>query len=61
MCSNDYVKLAIANIEQQVKEKRMRLPGKAVTPMENGYIPELDDNPELHKDDKHSIKRLFVC
>ena len=51
MCSKDYVKLVIANIEQQVKEKRMRLSGKAVIPMENGCIPELDDTPELHKDD----------
>ena len=51
MCSKDYVKLAINNIESQLKKKRMRLPSKAITPMDNSYIPELDDTPELNSED----------
>ena len=47
MASKDYIKLAISNIEGQLKEKRMKLPSKAITPMENNYIPELDATPEL--------------
>lgn len=47
MCSKDYIKLAINNIEQRLKEKRLKLPGKALTPMENNYSPELDMSPEL--------------
>ena len=51
MCRKDYVKVAINNIEGQLKNKRMKLPGKATTPTDNKYIPELDDNPELHDND----------
>ena len=47
MCSKDYVKLAISNIEGRLKNKRMKLPSKAITPMDSSYIPELDDTPEL--------------
>ncbi len=50
MCSKDYVKLAIANIEEQLKSKHMRLPGKALTPTSNAYAPELDVSPELSND-----------
>ena len=50
MCSRDYIKLAVSNIEGRLKEKRMRLPGKVSTPMDNNYIPELDTTPELDCD-----------
>ena len=32
MCSKDYVKLAVPNIEEQLRSKHMRLPKKALTP-----------------------------
>ena len=51
MSSKDYIKLAIINIENQVKAKRMRLPEKAITPMDNKYVSELDASPELNSND----------
>ena len=42
MCSRDYVKLAVTNIEEQLHKKHMRLSRKALTPMANDYVPELD-------------------
>ena len=51
MCSKDYVKLTVNNIENQLQKRRMKLPSKATTPMDHNYIPELDDTPELHDDD----------
>ena len=51
MCSKDYIKLSVTNIENQLKNKGMKLPGNALTPMDSGYIPELDNTPELDIDD----------
>ena len=51
MYSKDYIKLAVTNIENQLKNKGMKLPGRALTPMDSGYIPELDNTPELDSDD----------
>ena len=51
MCSRDYVKLAVTNIEGQLQKKHMRLPKKTLTPMSNDYIPELDTLPQLSSED----------
>ena len=47
MCSKDYMKLAVSNIEGQLQSKHMRLPKKALAPMNSDYIPELDTSSEL--------------
>ena len=47
MSSTEYVKNAIANVEEQLKRKRLKLPSRAVTPMKQNYYPEVDDSPEL--------------
>ena len=50
MCSKDYIKLAVMSIENQLKDKGMKLSRKALTPMDRSYIPELDKTPELDSD-----------
>ena len=48
MCSKEeYIKLAIANIESRLKLMGMKLPGKVTTPMSYDYAPELDVSREL--------------
>ena len=47
MCSKDYVKFAVSNIEGQLQSKHMRLLKEALTPMNSDYIPELDTSSEL--------------
>ena len=49
ICSKDYVKLAVSNIEGQLQSKHIR-PKKALTPMISDHLPELpelDTSPEL--------------
>ncbi len=50
MCSRDYIKLAIQNIESRLTNMGMKLPGKVTTPMQNEYAPELDSSRELDPD-----------
>ena len=49
MGSTDYVKAAVANVEEKLKREGKSLPGKAFTPMssKHNYSPELDDSEEL--------------
>ena len=48
MCSKEYIKLAIENIESRLKLMGMRLPGKVTTPMSYNYAPEIDVSRELN-------------
>ena len=48
MCSKEYIKLAIANIESRLKLMGMKLPGKVTTPMSYDYAPEMDVSRELY-------------
>jgi len=50
MTSHDYVKNAIANIEEQLNSKGMRLPTRVNTPMAAHYHPETDSSNELTSD-----------
>lgn len=45
--SSQYVKAAVANVEQHLKQKGLKLPCRAVTPLKCGYRPEIDLSPEL--------------
>jgi len=47
MTSHDYVKNAIANIEEQLNSKGMRLPTRVSTPMASRYHPETNSSNEL--------------
>ena len=51
MCRKDYIKLAVENIERRLQGKGLKLPIKALTPMSNDYIPELENSPELKDTD----------
>ena len=51
MSSEDYCNAAVANVEEILRKKGMRLPAKCNTPMSNGYRPELDVTAELRADD----------
>ena len=50
MSSIDYVKAAVKNLEEQLRETNRKLPSRAVKPMVDNYFPELDDTPELPPD-----------
>jgi hypothetical protein len=47
MSSDDYVKEALRNVEQTLKESGQTLSNKAETPMTTNYHPELDATPVL--------------
>lgn len=49
--SLDYVKAAIANIEEACKSRNWELPTKCDPPMSSDFIPEFDDSPELKEKD----------
>ncbi len=51
MCSKDYNKLVIVNVESQLTQKGMKLPSKATIPMNSEYSPEVDVSDELDSED----------
>ena len=57
--SVSYVKAAIANVERAIKGKRWKLPARVQTPMVSSYLPELDETPELEKDDIQYYQELI--
>ena len=57
--SVSYVKAAIANVERTVQGKRWKLPTRVQTPMVSSYLPELDETPELEKDDIQYYQELI--
>ena len=60
MTSTDYVKASITNVEEQLQKRGLKLPRrKAVTPMTQGYTPELDSSPELSQDELTSFQELI--
>ena len=44
--STKYVRSAVENVYEQLKKKGRRLPSREVTPMSQGYYPEIDSSPE---------------
>ena len=49
-CSRDYVKMAVENIQAQLKRDGKGLTTRAVTPIINDYSPELNESDELESD-----------
>ena len=50
MSSDKYCIAVVKNIEDILQKKGLRLPSKCVTPLSNGYKPEMDCTPELKAD-----------
>ena len=50
MSSDKYCAAAVANVSEVLEKKGLRLPSKCLTPLSNGYRPELDVSPELKAD-----------
>ena len=45
-----YVNASVKNVEESLKKKGMRLPGKFWTPLPSDYRPELETSGEVKKD-----------
>ena len=50
MSSDKYCKALVANVEESLNKKGLRLPSKCITPLQHGYKPELDTTAELKSD-----------
>ena len=50
MSSDKYCAAAVANVTEVLEKKGLRLPSKCLTPLSNGYRPEMDTSPELKAD-----------
>ena len=58
--SQDYIKAAVKNVEESIKNTRRRLPTANIdTPMNNTYTPELDVTEELSSDDMTFFQELI--
>ena len=59
MSSDSYCKAAVANVEEALKKKCLRLPSKCITPLTNGYRPEMYVTPELKADGLQYYQELI--
>lgn len=59
MSSITYVKAAIENVAVQLKERKMKFNNKAVTPIHQGYKPELDQSQLLNSADITFFQELI--
>ena len=48
MSSIEYLKTVVENVEEYVKNTKFQVTKKATTPMDNSYVPELDETNELN-------------
>ena len=46
MSSDQYCAAFVANVEDSLEKRGLKLPSKCVTPLSSGYKPELDDTSE---------------
>ena len=58
MSSDKYCAAAVANVTEVLEKKGLRLPSKCLTPLSNGYRPEMDTSPEMGS---NIIKNLWEC
>ena len=59
MSSEQYVKAAIANIENKLDREGQCLPSQCLTPMKAGYRPEIDISAELKADGMQYFQELI--
>ena len=57
--SLDYVKAAVAKVEEAVKKTTRQLPNKVLTPMMQSYLPELNATKELEPDNIQFFRELI--
>ena len=57
--SVDYVKAAVKNVQEAIKDRPWKLPKRAPTPMTQSFIPELDDSTELNDSDQTYYQELI--
>jgi hypothetical protein len=59
MSSEQYIKAAIANVENKLDKEGQRLPSRCLTPMKAGYRPEIDTSAELKADGIQYFQELI--
>ena len=59
MSPEQYVKAAIANVEEDLAKHGRRLPSKCVTPFSSNYAPWLEESPELKADGVQRFQELI--
>ena len=59
MSSDTYCQSAVQNVEVVLAKKGLRLPSKCLTPMANGYRPEMDVTCELKADGLQYYQELI--
>ncbi len=59
MSSDKYCAAAVANVSTNLEKKGLKLPTKCITPLSNGYRPELDVTAELKADGVQYYQELL--
>ena len=59
MAYDQYCAASVANVKESLNKKDQRLPSKYVTPLANGYRPEVGVSPELKPDDLQCYQELI--
>ena len=59
MTSEQYIKVAIANIETKLDKEGQHLPSRCLMPMKAGYCPETDTSAELKTDGIQYFQELI--
>ena len=59
MSSEQYVKTAVANVEEKLNKSNLRLPTKCPTPCTSGYHPANDTSPELNAEGTNYYQELI--
>lgn len=59
MSSKKYCEAAVANVEDTLQKKGLKLPSKCVTPFTAGYRPEIDVTAELKADGLHWYQEMI--
>ena len=60
MSSEQYVKAAVTNFEEDLSRSEKRFPSKCVTPLSRNYAPWLEDSLELMEDGVQRYQELIV-
>ena len=58
--STQYVRAAVYNVEEYLRNKGEKLDVKALTPLQSNYWPEIDITKELVEDDSSYYQSLIV-
>ena len=59
MSSDKYCVAFVANVEESLNKKGLKLPSKSITPLSHGYKPELDSTSELKADGLQKYQEII--